>query len=71
SKNRDPTGVHVSDEGADELNANFLAFVFDGESDELVSPTPGIGRKRGRGSNPSTPPSANRLQKQGRSDICK
>ncbi|WAR01915.1 LOW QUALITY PROTEIN: hypothetical protein MAR_008473, partial [Mya arenaria] len=40
---RDPTGVHVSDEGAEELYANFLAFVFDGESDELVEvpSTPG------------------------------
>ncbi|WAR24787.1 YTX2-like protein [Mya arenaria] len=70
---RDPTGVHVSDEGAEELYANFLAFVFDGESDELVEvpSTPGTGRKRGRGSKSSTPPSANRLQKQGRLEICK
>ena len=65
---RDPTGVHVSDEGAGELYGNFLAFAYDGESDELaeVPSTPGTGRKRDRGSDSSTPPSANRLQKQGR-----
>ena len=72
---RDPSGVHVSDEGAEELYDSFLAFFYEGESDELepnelmpITPSAAETRKRARGSSSSTPSSANRKSKQGRID---
>lgn len=61
---KDPSGVHVSDEGAVKLYENWSAFLLDGVFDEeyMVTPT----RKRPRSSNSSTPSSDTRALKHGK-----
>lgn len=62
---RDMKGVHVSDEGAEELYQSFLSFFYEGESDELDCTTLiDDTRKRERGSSSTTPTSDTRKTKQ-------
>jgi lysophospholipase L1-like esterase len=66
---RDPHGLHVSEEGADELYCSLTAFLIEGESDELGDQTPWISRKRTRGDSSSTPPSADRKTKAAKNQV--
>jgi lysophospholipase L1-like esterase len=65
---RDSSGIHLSVEGAEELYENMVSFLISGESDELetYTNTPFKGDKRPRGSSSTTPQSAERKTKHGK-----